>query len=1004
VFNESRVSVRDDDCVLEALLASPYLAVVGVSLSGSINRWSEGAHALLGWTSQEVLGRPLTMLSPADRQPELGAMIDAVAGGRAAPAIESVALAKGGGSVEVHLHTCLVKDDQGQAAGALALFREVGAARAVLNDTAQELHARFQRSPVAQSLVSLDARVLGVNEAMTTLLGPSLELVDANALMLLHEDDREAASAALGQVACGAEAHLQLEARLLTSHGPRLAILTGTAVRQHSGETVLAVSAQDVTDLRAAEEAVRVQAARFEAVLTTLPVVFFSYDRQGRCTFSRGQGLDALGLQQDELVGSDLLEAYADVPQFGDVLLRSLSGAAATFTVGVHGRTMAGGVRPQHDAAGTVVGGLGICIDATERSEAERKVQVNEARLHSLLQHASDVALVVDADGAIVYVSPAARLQLGHAAEDLTGTEVTDLAHPDDRSLISGAWSAVTRAPAATTSCECRVRHADGSWVWTEQIFTNLLDDPVIGGVVVNVRETTARRRVEEDLRRLALRDGLTGLANRALLLDRARHALARERRSASRTGLIVVDVVGMHAVNQQVGQDGGDEVLRELAQRLQAVVRPTDSLARVGGDHFALLVEDVASVEDLRTRVATLLEAVEDPVLAAGASVQVRLRAGSAMSPAVDAGALLAAAERSVRVASGGVREQDAADQEQHQQLRSGIGLGQLRLHYQPVIDLASEQVIGVEALVRWLHPTRGLLPPSEFIPLAERSGLVVDVGEWVLREACTALSAWEQDGRGWSVGVNLSPRQLVGVDFPTLVRRVLTETGASAGRLIIEVTESTVMDDPAAPEVLDALRLIGVRLALDDFGTGYSSLTYLRRFTVDTIKIDRSFVAGLGRDPDDDAIVASIVSLASAVGKLAVAEGVETVGQLQALRDLGVAQAQGFLWTRPLPPEQLEAWLVDRPQIRATSDVPQLPLPSADAPVVTPGSDEARILELHLQGASLHTVAAALNAEARRTAGGRRWTTTTVARVVADLVRQKGAARSSSAPEGRW
>jgi diguanylate cyclase (GGDEF)-like protein/PAS domain S-box-containing protein len=981
--------VHDDECVLEALLASPYLAVVGVDLSGSINRWSEGARALLGWSSEEVLGRTLTMLAPADRLAELSDLVDALREGRDVPALETVHLSKHGGSVEVHLHTCPVTDEQGRPAGGLILCRDIGAARAALNDTAQELHARFQRSPLAQSLVSLDARVLGVNEAMTTLLGSSVDdLVDASALLLIHEDDREAASAALGQVACGAEAHLQLEARLLTSRGPRWAILTGTAVRQHSGETVLAVSAQDVTDLRAAEEAVRVQAARFDAVLTTLPVAVFSYDRQGRCTFSRGQGLDALGLQQDELVGADLFEVYVDVPQFGDVLLRSLSGESATFTVKVQGRIMAGGIRPQHDAAGTVVGGLGICVDVTERAEAERKVQVNEAWLHSLLQHASDVALVVDADGVIVYASPAARLQLGHAAEDLTGTELTDLAHPDDRSLISGAWSAVTRAPAATASCEGRVRHADGSWVWTEQMFTNLLDDPVIGGVVINVRETTDRRRIEQDLRRLALQDGLTGLTNRSLLLDRAHQALVREGRTESRTGLIVLDVVGMHALNQQRGQAAGDVVLRELAHRLRAVVRPADSLARIGGDEFAVLCADVASTEDLLTRMATLTEVVDEDVLVDGWPVEVRLQVGSALSPVRDAGTLLAAAERSVRAAATSIDVHDADEQERTDELRAAIDAGDLRLHYQPVVDVASGQVAGVEALVRWQHPSRGLLSPPDVIPLAERSGLVQPLGEWVLRAVCTHLATWQREGRTWSIGVNLSPRQLVSADFPSVVRRIVAETGAPADRLVLEVTESAVMDDPAAPDVLSDLRRLGIKLALDDFGTGYSSMTYLRRFTVDAIKIDRSFVAGLGRDPDDDAIVASIVSLARVVGKLVVAEGVETAGQLQVLRDLGVDQAQGFLWSRPLPWDELIAWVRDRPQpLPAAEAVRASPVRPAEADAV-PGGVEARLLALHQEGASLHTIAAALNAEGSRTPQGPRWTTTSVARVVARLV----------------
>jgi diguanylate cyclase (GGDEF)-like protein/PAS domain S-box-containing protein len=996
--------MADDGGGLDALLSSPHLALVGIDRAGLIEGWSEGARVLFGWSAAESLGQPVTMLAPPDQHSDLAARCDAVvSGGQELPAIETLRHSKSGEGIAVHEHVLPVMDERGQPVGGLALYHDIRAAGGVstaLSDSNQELQARFQRSPVPQGRLSLDAQVLAVNAAMSTLLGRAeAELVGSDGLQLVHEDDREAVVLVLLDVASGDATHVQLEARLLTTAGARYAVLTGTAVPQQSGDTVLAVSAQDVTELRAAEEAVRVQAARFEAVLSTLPVVVFSYDCAGRCTFSRGLGLEAFGLQQDELVGADLFAVYADHPAGVDALRHSLKGEAATVTLEIADRTITVGCRPWYDEAGELIGGLGISVDITERVQAEREVQANEARLRSLLQHASDIAFVVDEDGAIAYVSPAVRLQLGYAEDQLIGVAAIELDHAEDRELVAGAWRAVAGQSGATAACECRVRHADGSWVWTEQIFTNLLDDPVIRGVVVNVRETTARRRVEEDLRRLALQDGLTGLANRTLLLDRLRLALNRERRAESRTGLIVLDVVGMQGLNQRWGQECGDAVLREVASRLQAAVRDSDSLARIGGDVFAVLVENVASMEDLRAQTATLLEVVDEPVLTSDGPVEVRMRAGSAVSPAADAGALLASAERAAFPEAGPA---GIAEPAQVAELRAAIASGQLRLHYQPVLALASDEVSGVEALVRWEHPTRGLVPPSEFIPLAERSGLVVELGEWVLREALTSLARWQRAGRDWSVGVNLSPRQLVGTDFPDVVKQVLAETGAAAERLVIEVTESTLMDDPAAPAVLNALRLMGVRLALDDFGTGYSSLTYLRRFTVDSIKIDRSFVAGLGRDPDDDAIVASIVSLAGAVGKLVVAEGVETIGQLQALRDLGVAQAQGFLWTRPLALDQLEVWLDDRPQLRAVAEPPTAAAATATvtahAPAVLPGSDEARILELHLQGASLHTVAAALNAEGRRTPAGPRWTTTTVARVIAELVRTTSPGGSTS------
>ena len=318
---------------------------------------------------------------------------------------------------------------------------------------------------------------------------------------------------------------------------------------------------------------------------------------------------------------------------------------------------------------------------------------------------------------------------------------------------------------------------------------------------------------------------------------------------------------------------------------------------------------------------------------------------------------------------------------------LARAVDGGELRLHVQPVLRLDGT-VTGGEVLVRWQHPHRGLLLPAEFIPLAERSGLVVALGDQVLEGACRQLAAWAVRGMPLVLSVNLSPLQIVRPGFAERVAELLAETGAAPERLVLEVTESALMDDDGAPDVLRALSALGVRIALDDFGTGYSSLTYLKRFPVDLIKIDRSFVAGLGRDPDDEAIVASVVSLARAVGKRVVAEGVETAGQLEVLRELGVDSAQGHLWSAALPVPELET-LAGGPRAgRVRGAGPARPSPERRRPRAT-DADVQRILQLHGDGASLHTIAAALNVEERRTPGGRRWTTTTVARTIAALVR---------------
>ncbi len=618
---------------------------------------------------------------------------------------------------------------------------------------------------------------------------------------------------------------------------------------------------------------------------------------------------------------------------------------------------------------------------------AERAVSAGEVRLEALLRHATDVVVVVDPNGRMLYVSPAAAERLGYDPAQLTGRQALENNHPDDKNLIRAVFSRVQRRTGAVEVFQCRVRHADGDWRWTEQSYTNLVDDPDVGGVVVNLRDITESRRADQDLRLLAVRDSLTGLANRTLLLDRVDQALQRAARGGEQAALVLLDVVAMRKHNKQLGHAGGDALLLVLAERLQAASDEVDSVARVGQDEFAVLIGDVTSTEDVRARTVALLAAATEPLAIAGHEVRPALRSGFAMTPAANAGALLATAERAVRLGDRtprpallpGVTEFGVALQE----LAEAVRLGQLRLHYQPVLRLSDGEVAGVEALVRWQHPQRGLLGPLEFVPLAEASGLVVELGEWVLREACAAQAAWTAAGRRMSVGVNLSPRQLSVPGFDDLLEQVLEESGVRPAQLVLEVTESALMDDDGALQTLQGLHDMGVRLALDDFGTGYSSLTYLKRFPVDALKIDRSFVSGLGRDRDDEAIVASVASLARSVGKAVVAEGVENVEQLQALLALGVDQAQGFMWSRALPFDELDGWLdARRPE----------PLGAA-APTAPPRPDrgeaavEARVLALQADGASLQTIAAALNDEGLRCRDGTRWQTRTVARVVAAL-----------------
>jgi diguanylate cyclase (GGDEF)-like protein len=444
-----------------------------------------------------------------------------------------------------------------------------------------------------------------------------------------------------------------------------------------------------------------------------------------------------------------------------------------------------------------------------------------------------------------------------------------------------------------------------------------------------------------------ALHDPLTGLANRGLLMDKLGQALARARRRPGCVAVLFLDLDRFKVVNDSLGHAVGDEILVEVARRLEAVMGSADTVARLGGDEFVVLAEDVADVDQALALARRLRQAVAAPMAVAGGQrVVVTASVGVALSaPGVDfrdgdgdgAGdgessvptrstllwdadvAMYRAKDRGrdrVQVFEDGLRAGSLGRFRSEAMLRHALDHDGLRLHYQPLVDLRSGALAGAEALVRLHHPERGLVPPAEFIPVAEETGLVVPLGAWVVAEAAAQAAAWraiQPPGvPAMTVSINLSGRQLATPGFAVEVGAAIARSGADASHLCFEITENALLDaDGGSVATLDRLKELGVRLAIDDFGTGHSSLTWLRRLPADYLKVDRTFVAGLGTDPGDTAIVRAVLDLGRALGLATVAEGVETAEQLAALRDLGCDWAQGYHLARPGPAETVTALL---------------------------------------------------------------------------------------------
>jgi diguanylate cyclase (GGDEF)-like protein len=475
---------------------------------------------------------------------------------------------------------------------------------------------------------------------------------------------------------------------------------------------------------------------------------------------------------------------------------------------------------------------------------------------------------------------------------------------------------------------------ADESVVWVHDEAYTLHEDSADGGRVSQglLVDTTEQKRLEAQLLHDTLHDPLTGLANRVLFREHADRSLARSRRRRTNVAVIFLDLDDFKVINDSLGHRAGDRLLMEIARRLTATLRTEDVAARQGGDEFTVLIERVTGIEEAEVLAERLASELSRPIELEGRHLVVRASMGIAVSGGVDISAddLLAHADAAMYAAKSqgkarhavfdpSMRAKAQSRLELEGALRMAIEDQQFDLHYQPIVALPSRRIVGFEALVRWRHPLRGLISPDEFIPLAEATGLIVPLGRLVTVEACRRLREWRASGpgrEGLTISVNVSPRQAVEPGFAAEVKDILARTRLEPSALVLEITESLTLHESATSDgSLRQLRDLGVQLAIDDFGTGFSALEYFKRFTVQGLKIDRSFVDGLGRSREDTAIVTATLAFAAALDLVVTAEGVETQDQLERLEALGCQQAQGFLFSRPVPAEAVMALLDGSP-----------------------------------------------------------------------------------------
>jgi diguanylate cyclase (GGDEF)-like protein/PAS domain S-box-containing protein len=789
-----------------------------------------------------------------------------------------------------------------------------------------------------------EGRVITANPAAESILGRTLE-----ELVGTRPTDRGCVASPVDPVAWPVDRHPPLETLatgqphrdvvkgVLRGDGQRVWISVSTTPvdlpAPYGGRGVVG-SFVDVTEIVEARSALERSERRFRDLTELSADWYWEMDADYRFT-DVSRGIHSMGVDPQTFIGQyrwdfpwynmrpedwDAHRARLDRREtFEGLELRRRDDKGQSVIITISGK-------PVFDGEGRFTGYRGVGRNITQNKRTKRSLREIAERFRSLTELSSDWYWEMDADLRFTYVSEGIRKVRGIGPDALIGKRRWDFdRNGSDENMVRHRATLEAHLPfrdfvLPRTNSDGRVTYVSHSG---KPIFDDKGDFRGYRGVA---RDITARMRAEEELARMAHYDALTGLPNRALLAGRLRRAMARADRGRTLLAVLFLDLDQFKEINDSLGHAVGDAVLKETALRLESCLRSTDTVARLGGDEFTILLEDVRSADEISRIADKLLHSISERADVSGHELHLSTSIGVTVYPLDDhdADTLLRNADlamyhakqegrNNVQFFSPDMSERTEKRVDLLGRLRGAIARGELQLHYQPQVDVRRGEVIGMEALLRWHDRERGLVEPAEFVPLAEETGLILPIGEWVLREACAQAKRWVDQGFALTMAVNLSARQFRQKNVVQMVSGMLAETGLPAKYLELEITESTMMHrTEEAAAGLHALHDIGVQISLDDFGTGYSSLAYLHRFPVNTLKVDQSFVRDIKSDRDDAAIVSTVITLAKQLKLKSLAEGVETKEQLAFLRTRGCDTYQGYLFCEPKPAAEIEALLL--------------------------------------------------------------------------------------------
>ncbi|HEY4998055.1 MAG TPA: EAL domain-containing protein [Usitatibacter sp.] len=923
----------DVDLIREAFDRTP-VGIAVVTPDGTIRLVNRALCEMMGYPRSALEGEPYRSFVPVAEihtdEEHLRAIRE---GGDPPEAVDTRITRKDGTQLWVRINASLIRDVAGEARYVVSAIVDLTEQRdkdRALRKMNGFLAAVVENAPVAIYTTDLDGIVNFWNPAAERTFGFTAEqAIGRNAPFIPEAKKVEALElrrrVLAGEVLSGLELERErADGTLIVIHG------SAAPLRDEADRvTGLLVACVDVTEERRASAELERHLHFTRALLDAIPSPVYYKDREGRyLTYNRawsdlfGRGADWIGKTGFDVFGPEIGREHQEHDR--PLIERPSS---TTYESGVPGPD---GTMHQMlfnkvsfvDQRGDVAGVISVVTDVTRYKQTESALEASEARFRVLTESTIDLISVCDADGTMQYQSGALRQLLGFDPADSVGKNVFDLVHRDDVDHVRAAFRRILETRQLTEPVEFRLRHRDGGWRTFESLGTNCLTNAHIRGIVWNSRDVTDRKVIQQRMQHLAYHDNLTGLPNRGLLQDRLARSIARAERSGRKVAVLFIDLDNFKNINDTLGHDVGDELLRQVSRRLAECVRLEDTIARQGGDEFIVLLDNLDEGRNASLVAQKILNALRLPLMLGGTEQHVSGSIGIALYPedGRDAQTLMKNADTAMFHGKGlgkntyqyFTSQMNIAVKRRmtlESALRRAVMQKDFVLHYQPQIDLQTGQIIAVEALVRWRTEDSGTVMPGDFIPLAEETGLINEIGEWVLREGCRQAKEWQDMGLVQRrMAINLSARQFADKGFLDMMNRVLAETGLAAHCLELEITESQVMrQTDGMIQLLNKLSEMGVQLAIDDFGTGYSSLSYLKRLPIQKLKIDQSFVRDITVDPNDTAIVVAIINMARSLDLETIAEGVETAGQLALLRSKGCQVGQGFFFSVPLPAQEL-------------------------------------------------------------------------------------------------